>query len=163
MMTGPAILARDMMTHKLITLSPDMDVFVAIEVLLKKRISGAPVVDVDGTFVGIFSERSCMKFIVDSAYDNLPGTTLRAFVDTQPPCISPETDLLTICQTFLNQATRRLPVIDEQGKLVGQISRRDAMRKVMQCHQTQRRQSTPEPLYLSAVVEDSQSVVARML
>ena len=61
-MNCQAILAREMMTENLVTLSPQLEVFQAIDVLLKKRISGAPVVDIDGGFLGIFSESSCMRF-----------------------------------------------------------------------------------------------------
>ena len=39
------ITARDCMTTRLVTLSPEMDVLKAVELLLKNRISGAPVVD----------------------------------------------------------------------------------------------------------------------
>ena len=52
------IVARDIMVKRLITLSPDMDVFKAIDLLLKHRISGAPVVDENNMLIGIFSERT---------------------------------------------------------------------------------------------------------
>ena len=159
-MTGAVVLAREMMTQNLVTLSPDLDVFAAIDVLLRKRISGAPVVDFDGSFLGVFSESSCMRVIVNAAYDNLPDAGLMPFVDRQAPTISPDTELLEICQTFLNQATRRLPVLDE-GRLVGQISRRDVMRKVnsmargKQCGRA-------ELLYISALFRDGECVAGRI-
>lgn len=160
-MTGAAILAREMMTQNLVTLSPDLEVFAAIDVLLKKRISGAPVVDFDNTFVGIFSESSCMRVIINAAYENLPDAGLRPFIDTDPPTISPETDLLTICQTFLDQATRRLPVLD-QGRLVGQISRRDIMRKVSELAKG-KKCGQAEILYLSALLNEGRENMALRL
>ncbi len=151
MFTAPsAILARDLMIRNLVTLSPQLDVFSAIDILLQRRISGAPVIESDGTFLGTFSEKSAMQFIVNAAYDNLPDAGLMPFVDAFPPTIEPETDLLTICQTFLNQATRRLPVI-ENGKLLGQISRRDIMRKVRDLMKT-KSTAGAQLLYLSALV-----------
>jgi len=159
-MIHPATVARDIMTTNLVILSPNLDVFTAIEVLLKKRISGAPVVDASGMFSGIFSERSCMEVIVNALYDGLPDASLMPFVDVDPPTVTPDTDLLTICQTFLDQATRRLPVLEDR-RLVGQISRRDVMRFTVEG-----RNSTtpyhPEPLYLSAVTEDSSSILMRI-
>jgi CBS domain-containing protein len=150
-MLPPTITARDMMVSNLITLSPDMDVVDAIDVLLRHRISGAPVVDRDGNFMGIFSERSCMRFVVDAAYDQLPSNVLMSFVDTDPPTIDEETDLLTIAQTFLDSSCRRLPVLDNRGKLCGQISRRDVMRAIR--HQIRKAQPTvvSAGLYLSAL------------
>ncbi len=149
----PNITARDMMVSNLITLSPEMDVLDAIDLLLRHRISGAPVVDPDEQFVGIFSEKSCMRFVVNAAYEELPSNTLMSFVDTSPSVVNEETDLLTIAQTFLDAACRRLPVLDERGRLCGQISRRDIMRAVRR----HIRAVDPTPvgagLYLSAIFE----------
>lgn len=155
-----AILARDMMVKNLVTLSPYLDVFSAIEVLLRKRISGAPVVDAQGEFLGVFSEKSSMQVIVNAAYDNLPDACLLPFVDRCPPTIAPDTDLLTICQTFLDQATRRLPVV-QAGELLGQISRRDVMRTVLKLGR-EKKCGQSELLYLSAISENSTLVAQRI-
>ncbi|MEZ6152863.1 MAG: CBS domain-containing protein [Pirellulaceae bacterium] len=126
-MTGTAILARDMMTQNLVTLSPDLDVFSAIDILLRKRISGAPVVDSQGRYLGVFSESSSMRVIVNAAYDNLPDAGLMPFVDLQAPTIEPDTEMLTICQTFLDQATRLLASAGKWSIAgTNQPSRRDA-------------------------------------
>ncbi|MBX3420503.1 MAG: CBS domain-containing protein [Pirellulaceae bacterium] len=159
-MVKPATVARDLMTTNLVTLSPGCDVFSAIDVLLKHRISGAPVVSADGEFLGIFSERSCMEVVVNALYDGLPDATLMPFVDSDPPTITPDTDLLTICQTFLNQATRRLPVL-EGRRLLGQISRRDVMRVVSQLSKVEK-PVHGEVLYLSALNEDSSGILMRI-
>lgn len=159
-MTGAAILARDMMTQNLVTLSPLLDVFSAIDILLRKKISGAPVVDSHGQFLGVFSESSSMRVIVNAAYDNLPDAGLMPFVDRNAPTIAPDTQLLTICQTFLDQATRRLPVL-EDGRLLGQISRRDVMRKVSDLTKG-KKCGHSELLYLSALTESSESVSMRI-
>lgn len=147
------------MVRNLITLSPEMDVLDAVDVLLRHRISGAPVVDRDNQFLGTFSERSCISFIVDAAYERMPSNTLMAFVDTQPPTINEDTDLLTIAQTFLDSSCRRLPVVDERGRLCGQISRRDIMRAVRK----QLRQVGPATvgagLYLSALHESDARLI----
>ncbi|GIW98980.1 MAG: inosine-5-monophosphate dehydrogenase [Pirellulaceae bacterium] len=150
------ILAKDIMTTNLVTLSPDQDVFQAIDVLLRRRISGAPVVSKEGQFLGVFSESSCMRFVINAAYDSLPDASLLPFVDPNPPTIRSDTDLLTICQTFLDQATRRLPVVDD-GRLVGMVSRRDVMRVVAELAKGKYLSAHAEPLYLSAVVPQDQT------
>ncbi len=159
-MIHTATFARDIMTTDLVTLSPNCDVFAAIDLLLKKRISGAPVVNSCGNFLGIFSERSCMQVIVNAIYEGLPDASLMAFVDPNPPTITPDTDLLTVCQTFLDQATRRLPVL-EGNRLVGQVSRRDVMRVAAEMQKTKKNHH-PEPLYLSAINEDSSGIIDRI-
>ncbi len=149
----PNTCARDMMVSNLTTLSPQMDVLDALDVLLKHRISGAPVVDEHRQFLGTFSEKSCIRFVVDAAYEQMPSNNLMSFVDRTPPVIGPRTDLLTIAQTFLDAACRRLPVLGEKRRLIGQISRRDVMREVREHLRHQKPVATGAGLYLSAVMD----------
>ena len=121
-------LAKDIMVTRLVTLKPNRDVFEAIGYLLKHRISGAPVVDDQRSFLGVFSERYCMSVLIQSANDQLPTAEVSAFMNTDfGRTISEDTDLLSIAQIFVDTHYRRLPVLRD-GKLVGQISRRDVLR-----------------------------------
>ncbi len=121
------ITARDFMVTRLTTLSPDMDVHDAIRLLLRHRISGAPVVGPGDHYLGVFSERCCMQVILDAAYEQLPSTRVGVFMDTEALTIAPETQLLSIAQAFLLTSYRRLPVIAADGVLLGQVSRRDVL------------------------------------
>ena len=155
----PNITAREMMVSNLTTLSPEMDVLEALDVLLQHRISGAPVVDSEDHFLGIFSEKSCVRFVVDAAYEQMPSSQLMSFVDTQPPTIDVNTGFLTIAQTFLDAACRRLPVLDSQGRLLGQISRRDMMREVRDHLRHAEPVPTGSGLYLSALFDSGERPV----
>ena len=115
------------MATRLVTLDAEMDVFHGIQVLVKNNISGAPVIDKNRKLLGIFSEKSCMRVLVDAAYDGLPTNQIGKFMDTEPVTITPETQLLSIAQIFLTTPRRRLPVI-ENDQLVGQVSRRDVIK-----------------------------------
>lgn len=145
------VLARDFMVKKLLTLRPEMDVMEAIQLILRRRISGAPVVGPDYEYLGIFSELCSMQVLLDSAYEQLPSNHVGAFMDTQATTIKPETQLLTIAQTFLLTNRRRLPVLDDEGILLGQVSRRDVLSAAMKELQGQpvREKSL---LYLSALI-----------
>lgn len=121
------LVAEDIMVTRLVTLSPHVDVLDAVRILLKNRISGAPVVDPQGKYLGVFSEKCAMQVILDAAYESLPTNHVGAFMDTQARTIRPNTDLLSIAQVFLLTNFRRLAVVDEDGTLLGQISRRDVM------------------------------------
>ncbi len=120
-------LAKDIMVTKLVTLSPEVDVFKAIDLLLKHRISGAPVIDARRNFLGMFSEKNCMSVLLESAYEQHPTTHLYAFMDVEVPTINEDADLLDIARIFRDTHCRRLPVI-RKSKLVGQISRRDLLK-----------------------------------
>jgi len=156
-MSSPPI-ARNIMTTKLVTLSPQMDIFDAIGLLLKHKISGAPVVDDEGNFVGIFSEKDCLSVIVKAVYEQLPTAKLFAFVSTDIHTVEEDTDLLSIAQIFLNNPFRRVPVLRGE-KLVGQISRRDVLSAAHKIMAVAPDQDTAL-LYLSSLVERSEAPIA---
>lgn len=143
--------AGDIMTTELVTLKPEMDVFHGIEVLVKNRISGAPVIDEQGDLLGIFSEKSCMQVLIGAAYDGLPTNQIQAFMNREPKTICETTQLLSIAQMFLTTPLRRLPVMRD-GQLVGLVSRRDVIGAAAKFDRGPRdRESTL--LYLSALRE----------
>ena len=127
------------MTQKLVSLSPDEDAFDAIEKLLNNRISGAPVLDDQGTFLGVFSEKDSMRALISAAYEQLPSTSVGALMNTRRQrVIAPGTDLLSIAKMFVETPLRRLAVVDENEKLVGQVSRRDVLRAEQKCFKSVR-------------------------
>jgi CBS domain-containing protein len=121
------ITARDFMVTKLITFAPTDDVLDAVQVLLKNRISGAPVVGRDGRYLGVFSEKCGMQVILDAAYDQLPVRDVASFMDKDAQTIRPDTHLLSVAQVFLLTPFHRLPVVENE-RLIGQVSRRDVLK-----------------------------------
>ena len=149
--------AGEIMTRRLVKLDPEMNVFKAIDLLVKNRISGAPVVDDKGTLLGMFTEKSCLAVMVDAAYEGLPANLVGSFMNEPADTINEDTGMLSMAQIFLNKQTRRLPVL-RQGKLVGQVSRRDvigAATKIMKQSPSRENQL----LYLSALREMEESPV----
>lgn len=121
-------IAREFMIRDLVSLSPNIDVFEAIDHILSRRISGAPVVDEDGVFLGIFSEKTAMRVLVSAAYDQLPGMDVGAYMNTdRNRIVGEEQTLLEIAHKFQDTPYRRLPVLRGEV-LAGQISRRDVLR-----------------------------------
>jgi CBS domain-containing protein len=119
--------AKDMMTTRLVTLKPEMDVFDAIALLLKARISGAPVIDEKQRFLGVFSEKTSMAVLVTAVYDQLPSCRVETFIDASlNRVIEEDKDFWPVARMFLDTPYRRLPVVRD-GTLVGQVSRRDVL------------------------------------
>lgn len=120
--------AKDIMLTELLTLTPDMDVYDAIDQLLRHHVSGAPVVDDACRIVGIFSEKDCMRVLLEGTYDGLPTNTVGAFMQENVHVITEDMDALSIAHIFLHSSYRRLPVVRDGNRLVGQISRRDLLK-----------------------------------
>lgn len=151
--TAPTLTARDFMTTKLITLSPDEDALAAIRKLLRYRISGAPVVDSNGNFLGIFSEKTSMRFLIDASYSQLPSNRVGAFMNTDiERLVTADTDWLNCAQVFLSTPYRRLPVC-EGTKLIGQVSRRDLLNAAIKMIDKSDRRSGKFVMYFSALME----------
>lgn len=148
------ITANDIMTKKLITLKPDDSIYLGLKMLLHNHISGAPVVDKEGTFVGMFTEKSCMNVIIADQYHGNSNTQVGDFLFTDIRTISPSTSLIEIGMIFLTEARRRLPVISK-GKLLGQVSRRDVLRAVNKTQKksySKTKSQNPLPYY-SALID----------
>ncbi|MDH3685318.1 MAG: CBS domain-containing protein, partial [Myxococcales bacterium] len=60
---------REIMSRKLVTLRPEMAALDAAELLLKKGISGAPVVDDEGHLLGLLSEYDCLRATSAADYE----------------------------------------------------------------------------------------------
>ena len=149
------ITARDIMIpfEKLVTLTPEMDALGALRKLLKRRISGAPVIGEDRMFLGVFSEKTSMQFLLTISYEKLPSSEVRAFMNTdRDRTITEGVDLLSIMDTFLRTPYRRLPVL-AGDKLVGQISRRDALTAATKALDSPRVAGSRQLLYVSAFAQ----------
>jgi CBS domain-containing protein len=127
METKPIV--KNYMTTRLITLTRDMDVYFAIGLLLKNRISGAPVIDDDYNVVGILSEKDCLRIFANGSFYDMPGGPVSKFMTDEVSTVKPNSDLFSVADVFLQHNFRRMPVV-EGKKLVGQISRRDVLRAI---------------------------------
>lgn len=145
-----AIHAKDIMTSDLVTVAPEMTVMDAVGLLLKHKISGAPVMDAKRRLVGIMSELDCVNHISHSAMNGVPPKRVEDLMTRDVKTVPPETNLLTLVHHFSHHRYRRLPVVDDEGTLLGQISRRDLLRALYETMQVQQKRKEG-PLYLSAI------------
>ncbi len=123
------IAVREFMSKNVVTLKPDMDVLQAIHVLLRHKISGAPVVDSGGELLGMLTERDCMRVALDAAFHQQSGGTVADFMATDVVTVPAEEAIIDTVRRFYDGEYLRYPVVDGTG-LVGVISRSDAMRVI---------------------------------
>lgn len=128
------IRVRDYMARELVSFSPDMEVLDAVNLLVTRRISGAPVVDHQGNMVGILSDIDCIKVALHAAYHSEWGGRVSEYMTPDPITIDADATILDAAEMILQHKLRRLPVV-ERMRLVGQISRHDVLRAMDQLHQ----------------------------
>ena len=120
------ILVSDIMCRNLILFSPDQSIHDVMELFIKHRISGGPVVDTAGNLIGVISEADCMKEISESRYFNMPilDKTVNHFMTSPVDTINASLSIFEAASMFSKSSRRRYPVVDK-NRLVGQLSRKD--------------------------------------
>ena len=122
-----SLLVKDYMSGDPLAFSPDKDVLDAVHLLLKHEMTGAPVIDKMGMVVGFLSEKDCCRIALNASYHEERGGRVREFMSRNVVTLEPESSLMEAAEMFVNNPYRCYPVVQE-GKLVGQLSRRNILR-----------------------------------
>lgn len=123
----------DYMTRDLITFRLDQKVIDVVEILIKYKISGGPVVNDNNELVGIISEGDCLKQISESRYYNMPmeEDTVEKRMVSNVDTLDGNMNVFDAANVFLESKHRRFPIL-ENGKLVGQISQKDILKAALE-------------------------------
>jgi len=141
-------LVSEVMTHDVVTLSPDMSILQAWTRMLKNKVKATPVVDSSGRVVGILTDEDLLERAgihqrlsvairmdaneINQELSNLEKSSLFVRdVMTQPVITAQESETLGVATSRMVQSgLKRLPVVNRDGKLVGVLSRLDILRQV---------------------------------
>ncbi|MCL5807440.1 MAG: CBS domain-containing protein, partial [Deltaproteobacteria bacterium] len=134
------------MTKNVIKTREDADINEAATLLSENRISGLPVVDGQDRVIGMITEADVLAMagmkkghVFKDIVRHLLGEPLSGArqskclrdVMTSPAITAgPEADIREIALTLDEKRIKRLPVVNEQGKLIGVISRADIVRAI---------------------------------
>lgn len=132
--------AKDVMTAKVVTVSPDHSIRYAARIMLDHRISGLPGVDDNGRLVGIVSEGDFLRRSELGA-PTFPAGETRGYVKghswkvadlmTSDVIVADEeTPIARIVTLMREHGIKRIPVMRGQ-RLVGVVSRADLLRVVV--------------------------------
>lgn len=146
---------RDVMATDVLTFAPDQDVMDAMRALLVRDVDAAPVLDADGDIVGLLSTAD---LIVEEARVHLPtvvtllgaylelpsskkkfdedvakalGSTVGEVMGAPAPTIGPDDTVETAASIMHEEGADRLPVVDDDGTLVGIVARGDIVRAIV--------------------------------
>lgn len=116
---------REVMTPEPITVQPGSPVREALELLIEHEISGLPVVDPDGRIVGVLTEKDLLKLFSEPR-----ARTVGSVMTRIPMTIDVDEPLVEVFDCLMTYDFRRV-LIQEQGKLVGVVSRADLMPAIL--------------------------------
>ena len=122
---------KDYMSAQLVKFTPGMDVLDAMHSLVQHRIAGAPVVDDHGHLVGMLSEFDCLKVVLTAGYHGDPGGPVADLMVADVKTVDAGMSIVDMAELFLESGIRRYPVLKD-NRLVGQISRRDVLRALVE-------------------------------
>ncbi len=124
------------MSQSVITLQPDMDIVEAIRVILKHNITAAPVVDGEGTLVGILSESDCLSGTLAGSYYSDQGSGLvREFMQENVVTARASDSIVAAYESCMKEKVLRVPVLSETGAIVGMLSPKDLMTAVLEYYE----------------------------
>ena len=130
------ILAEEIMTGPVVSLSPDADLVDTWKLLCEKRFRHVPVVSKEGALVGIVSDRdillrAALIAAAETANMSHPGGTIREIMQTRVLTSGPTTEIRQIARVFFQERIGAMPIVDGQGKLAGMITRSDILRALI--------------------------------
>src|SRR5215813_8012320 len=122
-----AMIAREIMTCKVSTIPPEASVQEVAHLLSRERISGAPVVNADGTIIGMVTQADIIGKV------DREGLRVADIMSQQIVAVTEETPVNEIATLLAERKIKRVPVL-RNGKLVGIVSRADIVDAVARGH-----------------------------
>ena len=137
---------RDVMTKNVVKIRADADFTEATNLLSENRISGLPVVDEEDRVIGVITEGDVLSMAglrKEHAFKDIirhilgeplsrpkESRQLRDVMSAPAITTGPDADVRDVALTLDEKRIKRLPVVDEQGRLIGVISRADIVRAI---------------------------------
>lgn len=130
---GPLLHARQIMQRNVISAAADDDVAKAWRLLVSHRIHQAPVLDAERQLVGIVSERDLLTAlnVDDGRIRDALARKVADVMTTPVVAADPLTDLRRVARVMLEHDVDGVPIVDENRRLAGFISRGDVLRAVV--------------------------------
>ena len=132
----------DVMTQQVVTVTPDTSFKDAVRLLQTRRVSGMPVVDSTSALVGIVSETDLLNKVEKRAPDSYAlesrrqqldrvkaaGLNVGSVMTREVVTIRADHPVALAARELHSHGFKRFPVVDEQGKLVGILTRSDLLK-----------------------------------
>ncbi len=119
--------AVDIMTKSIATLTPDKKMSQAKEMMRIKKVSGIPIVDNNSILKGIISIEDIIVALEEGSIDK----PISSMMTTDIITLSEDDSLTSIVEKFKSFKLGRFPVVDNDNRIIGVISRVDILHGIL--------------------------------
>ena len=120
-----SLIAEQFMQDAVYTYHPDDSAEALAQTMTEEGFGSVPIVDHDQHLLGIVSEFDLLHAIKEKK--SLSGVPASALMTPAPITVKPETPAMEIIDRLEGRHLIRMPVVDEKGKLLGVVARRDVL------------------------------------
>lgn len=118
---------EEVMTSRVISLAPNMLMHEVLEAFRQMRISGAPVIDHENNLVGIIS----MEDLINALRLNNLDAHVSDYMSAKLITVKGTDPVVEALKQFVNTKVGRLPVVNDQGKMIGLLTKGDITRGLL--------------------------------
>ena len=151
------------MTINPVTTTPDMGVFEAFELMKNEGVQRLPVLDNDGNLVGIISEKNITSAAADRKVSIVEFALLLSKIKVgdvmtkEVITVSVDDPVELAARKMSDNDISILPVVDNNGKLVGVVSRSDLFRLLLELFGTRH-----YGIRVTFRIKDQKGVIAKL-
>ena len=151
------------MTINPVTTTPDMGVFEAFELMKSEGVQRLPVLDGDGNLVGIISEKNITSAAADKEVSIVEFALLLSKIKVgdvmtkEVITVSVDDPVEMAARKMSDNDISILPVVDNNGKLVGVVSRSDLFRLLLELFGTRN-----YGIRVTFRIKDQKGVIAKL-
>lgn len=121
----------DYMNHRPVAFSEDMPVELAVEKLIQTSQTGGPVINNHKKLIGFLSEMDCMAAMLESTYHCEQTASVGEVMRREVLSVKEYHSVIEVAQMMLDpQKPKVYPVVDDDGFLLGSLSRTDVLRAI---------------------------------
>lgn len=118
---------EEYMNSNPVTLTVDMAIEEASAQFIRSKQTGAPVIDANRQLVGFLSENDVLAKMLESIYHNHHAYNVADVMRKEVLSVKPYDSIIELGQSMLGNRPKIYPVVDDDGNLLGAISRNDVL------------------------------------
>jgi CBS domain-containing protein len=137
--------AKDFMIKDVISLNEDASIKTLLEVLMKHKIGGLPLVDPNNKLLGIVTDGDVLRYMnpkafissyvtyieeLDETLKSKSESPVKAIMKKKVVFVREEDELEDVLKLLATHHFKKIPVVNEKREVVGVISRGDMIRKL---------------------------------